>query len=260
VKQHKTYYVFGALIVAVAAFAAWRILARSTTIQRHALLYDQSRSKIDGCECLGNEAARLFHSAKTRGEIVDLYTLGTADNGYQAKFVASFPIPEHASLLGDRLQTAKVIDEWTKSIVSECRKIPRTNKTPLVVAVKIVLEQLRSKCSPQSFCSLFIQSDLEDDVSPEFAKAVKAEETGRTIPTPTFDNTGIKVTFSGTSEIVTTLNKGQRSNKRRVFELLNGAEARKNVWLRMFTSPHLITFQPVCERSSAITSTIEDAK
>jgi hypothetical protein len=247
----KAYYIFGLIVLAFVGIAVGRYLIYKDVLPEHALLYDQSKSKIDGCSCLKNYARQLVKDATRRDEKVTLYSLGTEADGYQPKFIDTFTIPKDDSPLGDRSKEEGVVENFLNTIETKCKGIPRSNRTPLVQGVKTILEQLHSKCSPTSLCSLYIQSDLEDDVSPDFLEAFKLEKNGKQASNlERFDNAGISVTFAGTAEIVVTAGNTKKSGKDRALRKLNDGPVWKSLWSRSFTRPELLTFQPICGRST----------
>lgn len=251
VKGHAPYYAFGLVILALAGIAVGRFLTFTNLPPEHAVLYDQSISKIDGCTCIRNYGRRLVENATAPGEVATLYSLGTAANGFQPQFVETFSIPKDISAMGDKRKAAAEVEAFLNALEAKCKGIARTDRTPLVQGVKTILEQLRPKCTTGSHCSLYVQSDMVEDVSPEFLSAFNQEKTGKQSSSPErFDNTNIFVTFAGTAEVVVSSSSKKKSAKDRALQLLNEGQIWKSLWSRSFTHTESLTFQPICDRGS----------
>lgn len=249
-KGYAPYYIFGLITLALVGVAVGRFLTHKNLPPQHAMLYDQSISKIDGCSCIKNYGRRLVESAVSPGEVATLYSLGTAANGFQPQLVDTFPIPKDISVLGDKQKAKAEVESFLNALETKCKSIPRSDRTPLVLGVRTILEQLRPKCSPESRCSLYVQSDLVEDVSPEFLKAFDAEKAGRaSADFERFDNTNIPVTFAGTVEVVVARGK-KKSSKDKSLQVIGDGRIWKNLWSHSFTHSQSLTFQPICDRDS----------
>lgn len=253
----KPYYIFGLVLLAFMGIAVARFLFYKGNQTEHALLYDQSKSKIDGCSCLKNYARQLVKDATKRDEVVTLYSLGTEAEGYQPRLMGTFLIPKDDSPLDDRSKAEGAVENFLNAVETKCKEIPRSNRTPLFQGVKTVLEQLRTNCSKESRCSLYVQSDLEEDVSPEFLDAFKIEKSGETASdTERFDNEGIPVVFAGTAEIVVSPSNSKKSGSRdKAIQKLNDGQVWKRLWSRSFTNAALVRFQPICGRDNGDVAT-----
>lgn len=257
----KPYLIFGLILLAFVGIAVGRYLLYKSAVTERAMIYDQSKSKIDGCSCLKNYARKLVKEASKRDEMATIYSLGTEADGYQPKLVATFVIPNDASPLDDRSKSEAAVEDFLRDVETKCREIPRSNKTPLFQGVKTVLEQLRTHCTGTSRCSLYVQSDLEEDVSPEFIEAFKQEKNGETASDlERFDNTGIPVVFAGTAEIVVSTSNTKKTQKDRAIKKLNDGEVWKRLWSRSFTNSGQVTFQPICGRDEANVATTSNKK
>ena len=248
----KPYYIFGLFVLAFASIAVGRYMFYKDAVTEHALLYDQSKSKIDGCSCLKNYARQLAKDATKRDEIVTIYSLGTEADGYQPRLMSTFTIPKDDSPLGDRSKAEGAVENFVNAVETKCQEIPRSGRTPLFQGVRTVLEQLHSHCSSSSRCSLYVQSDLEEDVSPEFLQAFKLEKSGEPGSNlERFDNEGIPVVFAGTAEIVVAPGNTKKVGNRKAIEKLNDGQIWKRLWAHSFTNSGLVAFQPICGRATA---------
>jgi hypothetical protein len=243
------YSIFGLVMLALVGVAAWRIFTHKNVVPQHAILYDQSKSKIDGCSCLKGHAGKLIEQAKGRGELLTLFALGAEANGYQPKIVDTFPIPKNDSALGDKSKAKVAVEAFLSAVETACKGIPPSDRTPLHQGVKTILEQLRTTCTPDAACTLYVQSDMEEDVSPTILDAFKARKAGVEPDVPRLDNEGISVTFAGVSEIVVSPTKGKKAKgagKDKALQKLDEAPIWKSFWTRIFTRPELVSFQPLC--------------
>jgi hypothetical protein len=247
----KAYYVFGLILLAFVGIAVGRYYTYRDVSPEHAILYDQSKSKIDGCSCLKNYARQLVREATKRDEKVTLYSLGTEANGYQPMLIDAFSIPKDDSPLGDRSKAAAAVENFLNTLEAKCKGIARSDKTPLVQGVATILEQLRSNCSPSSHCSLYVQTDLEEDVSPTFLEAFKVEKSGKTASNlERYNNAGIPVIFAGTAEVIVPTRNIKKTGKDKALQKLNNGPIWRNLWSRSFTEPELVSFQPICGSST----------
>jgi hypothetical protein len=246
-----SYIIIGVILVVLTGAAAARYFIHTPVPPpEHIFIYDQSTSKINGCTCLTQEARKLVNNVKLNKEIISLYALGTPESGYKPKPIASYEIPKNDSVYKDRTKEKEQIENLIADLENKCKAIPRTDTTPLFQAVNTAVEQLKRKCSPQSRCSIFVQTDLEESIEPQVLDAFKTVKGGKEpLNLKSIDNTGIFITFAGVSELVVSPKKptnGKDKNKDKSLDKMKDAEIWQKLWTRILTHNDSIDFRPIC--------------
>lgn len=244
-----------AAIILVAAISAWRYSVSKDRHQHvHAYLYDQSKSKIDGCSCLKEQARRQMDDPEAAGAKLLFFVLGTRESGYQPKVIATYEVPESHKVLDGRDEPARKKESILLDLEKKCQAVTRTDETPLFQGVKAVIEQMRAEgcVDAKSGCSLFAQTDLEDTVTLNrpVASGTEAKRASEVKVPEKIDNTGISVTFSGVSEMVVT----RADSKGRALRKLDGNDRWRSIWTQVFTVPENVRFEPMCPRASENTA------
>lgn len=245
-----SYLIIGAVLALLAGTAVVRYICYiPVPPPEHILIYDQSNSKIDGCVCLKQEARSKISNARFNKEIISFYALGTAETGYKPKPVASYEIPKNDSVYKDKDKEKEQIENLLTDLESKCKSIPRTDVTPLFQAMNTAVEQLKKKCSVESKCSIYAQTDLEESIDPQLLAAFKASKSGKeSVNLKTIDNSAILITFAGISELVVSQVK-QQKNKDKALDKMRDGETWQKLWMQTFTQSNLIEFKPICSLS-----------
>lgn len=243
-------------IIAVAALAAatvfaWRYIAKYYDEQKRiAFVLDQSKSKIDGCDCLAEKFREQILAQDNAGATIYFLKLGTNERGYEPTLITSYDIPKNRRILEGRSKTERKKEEIVEDFRIKCREIERTDDTPLYQSIKRTLEFLKTKgCKPGAECEIYLQTDLAETIEPiqQIAKKDSPRKTAQS-SVRTLDNNGIKIRFIGFAEIVSKkVGKSKNDFKDR--------EHWREIWQNLFTKPELIEFSPLCPQNDNKLST-----
>lgn len=207
----------------------------------HSFIDDSSLSTVDGCACLKEHGRSKIYGAIRHGEVMALYAIGDATTAYQPRLVWSKPIPFDQTVTGDKAKWHADVEAMLGELESACRTIPRTKESPLVEAVKVVLEQMRPQCPPESRCDITMLTDLREEVNVNFVKRFQAAKRGKLsgdLPL-SLDNAGIAVAFTGVSETAPT-------TKVKADTRQGEGDIWQRLWKELFTHGEQVTFEPIC--------------
>ncbi len=210
---------------------------------------DRSDSVVSDCACT---TALARHALRERGlvkgsmlTIVATGDLATAD---EPLLIADYTVPSTRTAIEGRNATERKQQELLKDLQSKCEQIPKTSRSPIMLAVKRAVERLRaSGCRNGSGCFIAIQSDGEESSE----STVKQLLTSNKKP-PSFsliDNAGIDIVFYGLSdtrgEELTTSGHRLTMTRTRDAKRVDRLQA---VWLSLFTHPERVSFEPFCPK------------
>lgn len=207
----------------------------------HILIEDSSTSTVEGCACLKERGRGKIVGATRPGEILALYTTGDSVSNHQPRLVWSQKIPYSGTVTGDKAKLSAEIEATLNELETACRAIPRTNESPLFESVKVVLDQIRPQCPPESRCDITMRTDLREEVNANLVQRFKAAKRGKPAnvqPQP-LDNAGISIAFTGVSEMAPT-------TKVKATERQGEGDIWKRLWKETFTHGEQVTFEPIC--------------
>jgi len=137
-----------------------------------------------------------------------------------------------------------------KTIRNKCQAIHPTTISPIFLGVKEAMSALRARgCGRTSDCTLFVVSDLEENVEISIKKSLnRTTDEGRALPPP-IENEGIDVSFCGlavtTGRFGDSLPRGYREESPRT----PAREDRlREIWRSRFTSRGTVSFEPYCPK------------
>jgi hypothetical protein len=136
-------------------------------------------------------------------------------------------------------------EKLVEGIKMQCEKVAQTKVSPVFVGIREAVEHLRGKgCGPDSHCFVSAQSDLEETVDLQIKAALDRD--AQPLPAA-INNDGINIVISGiaetTGDAVATNGRVRRLTAARSPERSGRI---RSVWLRLFTNPERVTFEPFC--------------
>lgn len=245
-----------AIIILVAVISIWRyVVAKGFQQPSYSVLYDQSKSKVDGCSCLKEQARRILERSEAAGSTLMFFALGTPQSGYQPRLLATYKVPVSIKALERQSHIDQEKSRILNDLGSKCQAVPRSDVTPLFQGMKVVIEQMKSAgCRPGARCALIAQTDLEETVDSKVLQAFRGghSKSNETTQPEVLDNQGIEVVFSGVSEVVVSDAGGRRDAAKKLKDeatkkLNNGAKWQK-IWVDIFSDRSLLRFEPMCPR------------
>lgn len=235
-------------------FFAWRYQAAAGRgpARRHAILIDASGSAKDVCGAAVGVARRVLAETGEREEFrLDVFATGGASTAAEPTQLKQFHLPAQRRVLegkeAARLKREGLLEELGK----RCGALATTDESPVYMGLKRVVEHLGAAgCGAGADCRLYVQSDLEENVTAAVRDALRGSRRGAAaLPAP-LENEGIRVSICGLSESNGQRAGGgtQRSRRRGRAGDVSRADRVREVWLRLFTHPDLVTVEPFCPR------------
>jgi hypothetical protein len=100
-----------------------------------AIVYDQSKSKIDGCDCLAGVLEKTLKNNSNGGAKITFFKLGEASTGFEPKVVEVYDLPKNRRITEGKAGTIEKTKEIVADFQTNCHSIERTNDTPLMQAL-----------------------------------------------------------------------------------------------------------------------------
>lgn len=231
------------LILGAALIAALFLTAcEPKKVKQIAVVYDQSKSKIDGCACLAGLLHKTLQENSSDGVKINFFKLGEPTTGFEPKLVEVYELPKNHRKTEAKGATVEKMKTILTDFQTKCRNIERSNDTPLVQAVSKVVEFLKQNgCNQELGCKVFIQSDLQESVEKPLITKNSKSSTNET----KFDNSGIEIAFLGVSEV----EEKNASNQKEINQKISNAKSRnelKNFWKQSFLDQNLVSFFDFC--------------
>jgi hypothetical protein len=237
-------------IALVLAVGFWRYRARTTSHPSHTIIVrDRSQSVPSGCDCSASLLAHAFADPHIGpGSTVTLTVTGDQSTAREPRVVTSIPVPYTRQVFEGREGAERRKQQLIADLKSLCEKMPPTGESPILLAIKRAVEQLRALgCEPSGNCTVYVQSDLEENGDGQIKAALNhSGKTGSPLPPP-INNDGINIVFVGIAETSGTITtaKAQAVQLTRPHDS-GRADTIKAVWTRLFTDPSRLTFEPYC--------------
>lgn len=259
--QKNQLMLFGAVtLVAVAIIAGivlWRTEARKYTPSPAHILIVRDRSSSSSCACSGVVSmAETALSAPQLGKGSTLTLTATGDDATASEPIAlgTFNIPVSRNVTETRDKARQPREELLKRIEQHCQQAGATKRSPVFIAIRRAVEQLRALgCNEQNHCILIVQSDLEELAVREIRDALNGAGTRGAasdmhLPAP-IDNTGIEVVIYGVAETVGVRAEGGRRQTLTPQRDPQRADRVQQVWQRLFAAPQNVTFRMFCPKN-----------
>jgi hypothetical protein len=234
----------------ILSVVCWRVIDREPPRLTHGVLVcDNSGSMADArASCVGLAERALNAPKLAKGSTLTVITLGDGRSGNEPRLVAKYDLPYSRRALEGKSAIAKRKNQLLADLESKLEKLPRTDRSPIFLAVKRSVEQLRgSGCGADSNCHLFVRTDGEETAE-SFLRNMLDGRSKPKDPPDAIANDGITVTLCGLSE--TSESANTETNNRAAHNARHGDRIRE-VWSSLFAAPNLVSFEPYCPKSQA---------
>jgi len=241
--------------IAVASFVAWRLaLPKTAGAAPHiGVVYDRSGSTTGGCEALvGLVEQGLKEQPLSPASTITIMGTGDETTSNEPVLVARFAGVKSRRVMEGKRGARRREEALFADLDGRCRELEKTGTSPIYLAVKRAVEELRSKhCVDGSGCILYVASDGEETAETRVAEAISAPKKKlRSLPAA-IDNSGIVVHFCGLSDTSgSTDRKAKKARRERPVHDASRVDRIRTVWSSRFTEPDLVTFEPHCNRAA----------
>jgi hypothetical protein len=229
----------------------WRVHALQTLSTSHfEIVGDVSLSHLGVCESMQGLAEQVLYTQHlSPGSTLTVLVNGDRATANEPSELGSYAVPIKRIVLEGRSVSTRRQQEVLLDLRSKCRSTRRTTISPIFIATKQALADLRAQgCREAAHCKLFVDSDLEENVEPSIENRLRSAKAVATLAT-TLDNNGIDVTFCGLA--VTTGRIFNSSGKETPRDGSHDDRLRE-VWLSAFAESQRVTFEPFCPKSSEV--------
>ena len=241
------------LCVTSAGFVGWRVHAMRTHGTPHfELVEDPSISHPEGCESLLGLAEQALRTEGVSSKsTLTILVIGNEDTAYEPWRLGTSAIPMTRTVLEGRTANMRRQQEVLLDISNKCHAIHRTTISPIFLGVKQAIADLHAHgCSETSHCELLVDSDLEENVEPSIKKSLNSARGEASILPSPIDNDGIGVTFCGLAVTAARIVGSGGGETRKASGRNSAREDRlRETWLRLFTKPETVRFEPFCPQS-----------
>jgi len=230
--------------------SAWRVHAmHSRAVSYVSILEDLSGSHPDGCSSVvGITEQTLDRHAVSPGSLLAVLAVGDESTANEPKLLARYPIPVNRRIMEGAGAALKQQQELLDDLRLRCGKLQPTMVSPIFQGVKQAVAELRSLgCTNGSDCTLWIDSDLEENAVTAI-KAILADPRSKRQALPaSLANDGIHITFCGWALTAGRIidPSGHQIRKVRPRDPSHDDNLR-HTWAELFTHQELVTFDPYC--------------
>jgi len=249
-KNKKIVLLFTVCGLAVLGAGFWRYkIAKKSHPTHTVVVRDRSDSVSGGCNCTTELIKRAFSDPEAgTGSTVTVTVTGDETSASEPQLLASIQIPQNRQVLEGRESGEQKRQKLIEDIKAQCENIAQTKVSPISIAIRRAVEHLQGLgCGPDSNCTVYVQTDLEETGDPQIKEALNHRgKNNRALSVP-INNEGIGVVISGIAETVGTTKAGEGTSK----ALTKPRDPRRadrieTVWRSLFTSPDRVTFEPYC--------------
>jgi len=235
--------------VSIAGFIFWRHGQAPKKAMHSVIIHDNSGSTADDPDAVIGLAERVLNQPKvTRGTTLTIMGVGDERNGNEPTFIAKYDVPYSRRALEGKGKVPRQKSDIRSDLTSRLEKLSRTNHSPIFIAVKRAVEQLRAYgCSSDSDCSVFIRTDGEETIERSIKAAIDSGSRKKILPT--ISNDGIRIVFC-----LAQTNAGMSSDvyKGQKVKDAGRSDRLREVWQAIFNMPSLVTFEPYCARQEFV--------
>lgn len=243
---------YSVLCIASTVLIGWRINAiHNRETQHFEIVEDLSLSHPNGCGSLLGLAESVLRSDGASPEsTLTILIVGDATTANEPWQLGRYVIPVTRKVIEGHKVTLQ--QEVLRDISGKCGMTRRTNVSPIFLAVKQAVADLRAQgCKESSGCQLLVDSDLEDNVETYIEKGLKGLRSDkRYLPSP-IKNDGIEIVFCGLAVTAGHIVDPSSKEIRRTLPRNPGREDRlRQIWLSLFTRPEAVRVEPYCPKPS----------
>jgi hypothetical protein len=187
----------------------------------------------------------------SEGSTLSVTITGDETTANEPLLLARYKIPVSRRVLDGRSTTARQVEEKLADLNVKCGKVAQTKKSPIFLAVKRAVEELRSTgCNAHSHCAVYVETDLEESADTQIRAALNSVTQAKQVLPAPINNEGIDVVIYGIAE--TNGLKNDETGKTRSFTRVRDSkrvDRLREVWSGLFTNPELVIFEPHCTGS-----------
>jgi hypothetical protein len=227
-------------------FLIWRYQAHGQIKPAHAVeVLDRSDSVTE----LERGAVSILRRALdlpglNKGSTFIALTTGDASTACEPMLVAEYEAPISKKFIEGKAAEDARKKQMICDLSTRVKSLKRTRVSPIFVAVKRGVEQLRAKgCTPESDCYLFIKTDGEELTESAIKNALRGKANKDKLPAP-IENQGIRVVFCGLSETLGELNEGAGKRSLTQAHDHKRLDRIREVWSSLFTDQEIVSFEP----------------
>lgn len=251
--KFKLLFLIGGLITGLLGFALARtFLFERAHIPHSLVLYDRSGSAQGTC---GSVVSLSLNAMKLpqmqKGSTVTVVITGDELTANEPVTLGSYVVPISDKVFEGKDDAVQKQNEILAEINGRCSQFSAARKSPVFLAMKSSIEQLRSLgCDEKTGCVLFVKSDLQENAEPEIKAAVGGSRAALTkLPKP-IDNRGISVRICGIAE-TQGLVKDKDGTSRQMTKNRSAlaSDIVRQVWVSLFIDPANVSFSSFCPGS-----------
>jgi hypothetical protein len=237
--------VVAAAVISLVAYRASH--PHGKTEAAHAVLMrDRSDSTTSGCAAIGGFAQEFLHDGKMDrfSSIIALATGDERSSDEPIEFARLNDIKRH-SVKDDQEAIDQEESALVEDLIRRCDEQGGADRSPLYLAIRRGIEELRALgCHDGTGCVLYVQSDLAENGDSGLRKALLGDPHA-SLPAP-IDNRGIVVHICGIAETSGPADGRGRLVTEHRLRGAKRADLTVAIWLREFTTPSLVFFEPHC--------------
>lgn len=245
-------------LCALTVFGYWRYQAvgQSHSVAQFVFIQDPSDSIQNDCGRITGLAERSLAMPETgEGSTITLFSLGNESTANEPQLLGTFQIPVIRRVIEGQRAAAREKQLLLANLRNRCEEVKQTTVSPIFQSLKRGVEHLRTVGSSDDSRYLFIQTDGEEFANRQIMNALDGAALSKTqLPAP-IRNEGIRITFCGMAETIGEVtdadNQAHKKSKKRDPQR---ADRLREVWLKLFTNPELVSFEPYCSRGATNSS------
>jgi hypothetical protein len=245
-----------AACITFVSFVGWRVhIMRHRTVSRFELVYDPSLSFTGGCESLAGAAEAVLSSPSLSADsTLTVLVLGEPSTAYEPRRLAKYATPSDRKVIEGRHASTERKQHLLEDLRARCRSVRPTLVTPIYLAVKQAVADLRAGgCKADSRCELWVSTDLEENGDRAIEAKVDGRRGSRKSLPELLDNDGIKVKFCGFAEKAGHLvGTSGREIRKAVPRGAHRDERLQAVGRSLFASSELVSFEPYCPQPAIL--------
>ncbi len=235
---------------ALLGFIFWRVESHAGTgsITHTVIVADISESVTkDSAAVAGLAEQALDLSKRGKGATIAVLLTGDDRSAGEPRLVAKYNAPFSRRAIEGKGSLLKKQQEILRDLRAKIEKAPFTARSPIFLAVKRAVEQLRAGgCRADSDCYVFVRTDGEELSEPAVRESLTAGHNRNDLPDP-IANEGIQVAFCGLAETNTSRNA---DSARSHTHTAKHDDRLREVWLALFSAPESVSFEPYCPKPS----------
>jgi hypothetical protein len=218
------------------------------------IVVDISKSVDKPCEAAGKITQEILALPYALHSSVLVLATGDPSSSNEPRLLGRFPLPANSGVMEGAGRIRKEAHNLPQKVIAACTSAGQTDISPLFLAIKSGLLQLRNfECDKRVRCLLFVASDGEENAERNVRSALDGNVAGLKPLKGTLDNTSVEVAMCGISETV-----GQEKEKSGTIHVLtkkrNGEKSDRlhTVWADLFKDPAKLKIYSFCPPAGSL--------